>query len=77
MGALDRDYWKEPKKTKDNPTINNIQPNKKNNDKFKIIISEYNKNVPFLNRYIKISDLLLWTVIGFIIIIFVLIFLTT
>lgn len=77
MGALDRDYWKEPKKIKNNPTINNTQPNKKNNDKFKIIISEYNKNVSFVNRYIKISDLLLWTVICFIIIIFILVFLTT
>lgn len=77
MGALDRDYWKEPQK--EIPNHKNPQASfpKKNNNKFNIIVSEYNKNVSIFNRYCKISDIILWNAIIIICLIFLMIFLTT
>lgn len=70
MGALDRDYWKKPQNKKSNNT-----PQK--NNKMQVIISEYNKNVSFFNRYIKMTDMVLWNIILLVASIFMLIIFTT
>lgn len=64
MSSTERDYWKKSQNTN------------KTNNKFDIIISEYNKNVPFYKRYYKISDILIFLCIIFIIIFFTIILLT-
>mgnify|MGYP001033017868 CR=1 FL=1 len=71
MGAYDRDYWKEP---------NHIKPQKIKNDNDienkTFLIQEYNKRVPILKRYYKLSDIILIILFIIIVIIFIAIFIT-
>lgn len=62
MGALDRDYWREPNPPKRPTPPTPIPPKKpiKKNTNFDILVKEYNKSVSPFKRYYKMNNIILY-----------------